>query len=131
MGERPHVLIVRDAGEPYTGPLSNHEWADWDVEHFDDCPTEKLFEHDGAPCFAYRCGVGAHLDELGCRWSLRYSGTPVDAPGRYLIEPWHEVMRGFDWTEHDAGLRLSDEQPNPAEFWRQWGAYAFRTAPDA
>lgn len=107
-----HVLVVLDAGEPYTGPLDSHDWADWEIEHPDDCPTEQIDLGDGEIATEYRCAVGYQVDAIGARWSLRYSGCPVDAPGRYPITTWHEVLRGFDYTEHDGGLCLVDGDPS-------------------
>jgi hypothetical protein len=108
------VLIVRDVGEPY-GPLSTHDWADWEIEHFDDCPSEVIGEDDaGNPFTAWRCPVGGQEESCGVRWSLRYSGTPVEKPGRYLIETWSEVQRGYGWTEYDNGLRLADASSDEA-----------------
>lgn len=102
-----HLLIVRSVGEPY-GPLSTDEFEDWEIVHPPECPTRQQWMHD-IQWTAYECGVGYQVESIGIRWSLHYSGTPVTKPGRYLIEAWHEVLRGFDWTEHDAGVVLCDQ----------------------
>ena len=93
-----HVLIVTTVGEPY-GPFSTDEFAEYDIEHPDDCPMENG---------EYTCAVA--MEQMnGCiRHSLRYSGTPVNQPGQYEIEPWFETYRGFDYTEYDAGVVLVD-----------------------
>jgi hypothetical protein len=99
----PHVLIVRDVGEPY-GPLSTDEFADFEVEH-PGCPTFERW--DGGT--GYDCAVG---QQDSIRWSMHYSGTPVTEPGRYLIESWCDSYYVWDYgcTEYDGGVVLVDEK---------------------
>ncbi len=81
----------------------------WSIEH-EDCPVD---QHEGAKFEAYGCAVqweveNVGIDAFGLPLSIVASwpeGLPTK-PGRYEVEHWHEVHRGFDWTEHDTGLRL-------------------------
>lgn len=100
-----HVLVVRDPGESYASPLDCHEWADWEIRHPDDCPTE-VVDHDdaGVPVEEHRCGVAYHEEYGDIRWNLRYSGTPVDVAGEYVIEAWSSESWTLNGTEYDAGL---------------------------
>lgn len=109
---RPHVLVVRNVGEPY-GDFSTDEFADYEVEHHADCPTEMVTGYKGEePYTIHNCGVGFEEREGGSlRWSLKYSGTPIENPGRYLIEPWFESYYVWDYGcyEHDGGVALVQE----------------------
>jgi len=112
---RPHVLIVRDVGETY-GPFSTDEFADYEVEHHADCPQQEhhMTGPDGEDetWTAYTCGVGHEENEGGSlRWSLRYSGAPIESPGVYVIEPWFEkyYVHDYDCYEYDGGVALSDD----------------------
>jgi hypothetical protein len=93
-----HKLIVHEVGEPYQ-PLSTAEFEDFEVIH----PAECKYEDDH-----YRCAVGWNIEQGGARWSLHYVGTPITTPGEYAIRAWAETYRGFDYTEHDGGIALTD-----------------------
>lgn len=104
-GKDPHVLIVHKAGEPY-GPLSIHDWEQWEVVHHKDCP--KALDHYfwETTIWCYSCWMGEEVSENGLRHSLRYSGTPVDDPGIYLIDTWAEIYKGYEYTEYDSGVSI-------------------------
>jgi hypothetical protein len=101
----PHVLIVRDVGEPYTA-FSCHEWEDWEIIHHDNCLTRTHDVEWNEPFVDYTCAVGYESFMTGVRWSLKYSGTPIEKPGRYLIDTWHDTIKGYGWTEYDGGLYI-------------------------
>lgn len=97
----PHVLVLSydEDGEP-----------EYDIEHHDDCPT--VARYDGS-VVDYDCAVGYEVMCAGLDYAFPAKpehanpyGEQLAVPGRYLIEFWTETHRGFDYTEHDAGLRL-------------------------
>jgi hypothetical protein len=99
----PHVLIVRKIGQKWD-PIHTPDWEDWEIIHNEECPRENN------PPFglSYTCMVGYEAEHVEPRWSLHYSGTPVEEPGYYLITTWHETYHGFDYTEYDGGICLYD-----------------------
>jgi hypothetical protein len=105
-----HVLIVEleDSDDP--------ESLMTDIEHPVECPRKFVRSyHRGLrePCddsVEYECWLQYEIDNAGLFEGLAYSGTPVTAPGRYLIAAWHEEIRGFEWTEHDGGITVLEEE---------------------
>lgn len=106
---QPHKLIVHEVGELY-GPLSTEDFAHYDIEHPAEC------EYD-PEAYRHNCGVGWEEAEGCLRYSLQYTGTPINEPGEYWITAWSEVYRGFEYTEHDGGVAVldRDEWPLAAE----------------
>lgn len=91
-----HKLIVHTVGDD-DEPFHVNDFEDYEIEHPAECECD-----DGW----YRCGVEHNVDNIGVRFSLRYSGTPVDQPGEYGITAWAETYRGFEYTEYDGGLAV-------------------------
>lgn len=99
--------------------MSGQHWlVVTEVEHesgFDDMFGESEVEHPPECVLdeeygVYQCAIGfEQLNGGDLRWILNYSGTPVTKPGRYPIVHWHNVIRGFDYTEHDAGVAIGME----------------------
>lgn len=105
---KPHKLIVRVVGEKWDY-FKTPNWEDWEIVHNDDCPQETWEDFDGESYTHYTCQVGYESEQVETRWSLHYSGTPIEEPGEYLIGTWHESYHGFDYTEYDGGICLLDE----------------------
>jgi len=95
--------VTPPAGEFDDGSL------DYDLEHPPSCQQEADIRYgEDSPLLTYTCGVAQAEDEAGLAGALRYSGTPVTEPGTYRIQAWSRVIRGFDWTEHDASVGVMD-----------------------
>lgn len=92
-----HKLIVRDVGDD--DDFHTTEFEDYEIVHPDDEPE---IPTDGI----YRCAIDFNLDNVGLRFALQYTGTPVTEPGEYQIQAWAETIRGFDYTEYDGGIAL-------------------------
>lgn len=109
-----HKLIIHEVGED-DEPFHVNDFADYEVEHPVECKREQDRDTRGRFAYAYyRCGVQHNLDNIGTRFSLSYSGTPVTEPGEYQIQAWAETYRGFEYTEYDGGLALYEEPaPSP------------------
>jgi len=105
----PHWLIVR-------------EWSDelvddgelFEVEHHPDCPIEVVDAETEHPYTAYNCVVDQMIQDSGLDGCFQHRDDPARgqydiervAPGRWLIEPWFETYRGFEYTEYGSGLRV-------------------------
>lgn len=101
MAEGQHWLVVSKVDiDGSDNSFGIDEFDDYEIEHPEDCPRDE----DGG----YVCSVGWQEYNGGVRFSLRYSGTPVDKPGRYPIVSWNETYRGFDYVEHDGGLAIGE-----------------------
>lgn len=100
-----HTLIIRDAGPPYKDLFDMHDWEDWEIVHPPGCPTTDYFWGTD-----YSCPVGEYSRE-SMRWTLRYSGTPIDEPGEYKIQAWARVHPSGPWgpAEYDGGLVVAEE----------------------
>lgn len=92
-----HKLIVREVGDDDEFHVA--EFEDYEVVHPSGCTAEDGYWH---------CGVGHNMDNVGLRFSLRYTGTPVTTPGEYPIRAWAETYRGFEYTEYDGGIGIVD-----------------------
>lgn len=106
---RPHLLVVIDPGKPYE-QLSTHDWSEWEVIHYPNCPrtyNEYGWEYD---VWDYDCWIGQEVRENGLRWLFKYSGTPIDKAGIYLFDFYIEKFVGYEYTEYDGGLVLVDGQ---------------------
>lgn len=106
---RPHILIVHNPGEPYK-LHSTHEWDDWDIIHYHDCPRSLDSSSWEYPIWDYTCWIGQEIRENGLRWMFKYAGTPIDKKGRYLFDFYTQIIRGYEWTEYDAGVALVNGQ---------------------
>jgi len=111
-----HKLIVHDVGSPY-GPFDTDEFTDWEIEHPPECKLVKRTicgvddSTNACEYEVYDCAMQWNIEQGGLRWSLKYSGTEVTAPGEYSIVAWAETIRGFDFTEYDGGIALANPSP--------------------
>lgn len=92
-----HKLIVHEVGDD-DAPYYINDFEDYEVEHTSECECS----NDGW----WRCGVGNIVENVGVRFSLRYSGTPVIEPGEYHVQAWSVTYRGFDCTDYDGGIAV-------------------------
>jgi hypothetical protein len=101
-----HKLIVHEVGDD-DEPFHVNDFEDCEIEHPAECKREQARDSQGRFTYSYYCcGVQHNVENIGVRWSLRYSGTPVTKPGEYQIQAWAETYRGFEYTEYDGGLAL-------------------------
>lgn len=97
-----HYLVVEEDGD---------ETA-WYIEHPDDCPTRVVWAGDaesGHPdVMGHACAYDYEVENAGADC---FDGPMPTEVGRYLVEHWHTVSRGFDWTEHNTGVHIHLDHP--------------------
>src|ERR1035437_298390 len=84
-----HTLLIQDVGDLNYGV---EDFINYQILHPEECELAS-------------CEVNEIIQSFGCRWSLEYSGTPVNIPGKYFIRAWNEKRN--DWSneyEIDSGL---------------------------
>jgi hypothetical protein len=108
---RPHKLTVYKVPDVTAGdPFDLAEFEDYEIEHPSEC---KLVRDEILDCERYECSLAWNIDQVGLRWSLKYSGTPIKATGEYMIQSWVNTIRGFDFTETDGGISLVTKREWP------------------
>lgn len=101
-----HTLIVHVVGDD-DEPFHINDFEDCEIQH----PAECKQVHDEVlDADRYECGVSFNLENVGLRFSLRYTGTPITEPGTYRIQAWAETIRGFDYTEYDGGIGVVERE---------------------
>ena len=100
----PHTLIVHSVRLP-DGPFDDGG-LEYDLEHSASCGQE---ERQYLGVLEYNCDVAANESDIGLASSLRYSGTPITAPGTYRIQGWGTKKYYWDsGYEYDGGVAVMD-----------------------
>ena len=100
-----HTLTVHSVRLP-DGLFDDGE-LDYDVEHPPSCRQEQYGEGERS-YMEWACEFGWHEREGGLASNLRYSGTPVTAPGSYRAASWGRKYYVWDAGayEYDGGIGL-------------------------
>lgn len=103
-----HVLTVTAVREP-EGEFDDGE-LEYEIEHPESCPRE-LFGWAGHEYEDWNCAVAGIIRDSGLAFALKYSGTPVTKPGRYVIRAWFSRYTSMDFIgyEYDDGIGIVDE----------------------
>lgn len=104
-----HTLLVHSVTP--TGWLFPGEDLEYDLEHPKSCSEGDIGY--GEDVTDYTCDVAWMEREGRLAESLRYSGTPITAPGTYKIQGWGRKYYVWDaWAyEYDNGVAVvTDDQ---------------------
>ena len=102
-----HYLVLTWAEEPGSGTFT--EDLDWQISHPPTCEPLLVTITEAFEALEYQCAIQYEIDNVGVDafgWKDADRARCWSAvPAVFPIEHYHEVIRGFDWVEHDAGIR--------------------------